>query len=73
MSRTWLPKLWKQIIGSTTRAQPRSRKPRHTRLDVECLEGRRVPTAFHVLDFSDSASDPYSLRGAASRLGGAAA
>jgi predicted outer membrane repeat protein len=62
MSRTWLPKLWKQIIGSTTRSQPRSRKPRHTRLAVEGLEDRRLPSTFHVLDLSDSASDPGSLR-----------
>jgi hypothetical protein len=35
MSRTWLPRLWNQIIGSTTRAQTQCRKPRHMRLSVE--------------------------------------
>lgn len=62
MSRSWLHKLWKQIIASTSCAQTLCRKPRHTRLSVEYLEDRRLPSAFHVLDLFDSASDPGSLR-----------
>jgi hypothetical protein len=47
MSRTWLPKLWKQIIGRTTRAQSGCRKSCLTRLGVENLEDRTVPSLVH--------------------------
>jgi predicted outer membrane repeat protein len=52
MSRTWLPKLWKQTIGSTTRSRPPCRKPRHTRPCVEPLENRTTPTTLPPVMYS---------------------
>jgi hypothetical protein len=53
MSRTWLPKLWKQIIGRTTRSQARRRKSRLTRPGVENLDDRTTPTGLQVTSVLD--------------------